>query len=132
MCAVFCRPNSQPIKMPDGSESVLYLPLKEIKEDWYQHKVVLILKAGPDAFTGEDSYLRAMFGDASPPRAGEWVFANASAGIQVNIAGDGASRPQTVDRRGEVMDLFEWDGWPCRIMTDENVLGRLEKPHSVI
>lgn len=130
LCAVFCRPNTRTVPMADGSKGAIYLPVKEIKEDWYQHKVVLILKAGPDAFVWDDP--RPMFGDASPPKAGEWVFANANSGIQVNIMGEGASRPQTVDLRDEVMDLFEWDGWPCRIMSDENVLGRLEKPHSVI
>lgn len=131
LVAVFCRPNTMPIKMPDGSQSVLYQTQKEIKEDWYQHKVVLVLKCGPDAFRGEDSYLQAMFAGV-PPKAGEWLFANASAGIQVNIAGEGASRPQSVDRRGEPMDIYEWDGWPCRIISDEHFLGRLERPHGVI
>ena len=133
LCAVFCRPASQPIKKPDGTEGVLYLPVKEIKEDWYQHKVVLVLKTGPDAFKGDPSYLRAMFGDGVPaPVPGEWLFANANAGIQVNIAGEGGSRPQAVDRRGEPFDIFEWDGWPCRIIPDDQFFGRITKPHSVV
>lgn len=131
-CAVFIRPNAMPVKMPDGTESVLYMPLKEIKEDWYQSKTVLVLKCGPEAFTGEDSYLAAMFGDTPVPRAGEWLFANANAGIQIHLHGEGGSRPQSVDRRGEPMDIFEWDGWPCRIMSDDNFLGRIAKPHQLV
>lgn len=124
LCAVFCRPNR--------TAKGVYLPVKEIKNDWWEHKVVLILKIGPDAFTGEDSYFRSTFGDRPPPQPGEWLFSNANAGIQINLAGDGCSRPQGVDHRGEPMDIFEWDGWPCRIMGCENFIGRLCQPHFVI
>lgn len=130
-CAVFIRPNTMPITMPDGTKSVLYLPIKEVKEDFYQNKTVLVLKCGPEAFTGEENYLTAMYG-GFVPAPGEWLFANANSGIQVNLVGDGASRPQSVDRRGEPLDIFEWDGWPCRIMSDDNFLGRIAKPHQIV
>lgn len=132
LVAVFVRPNTMTIKKPDGSSAMLYLPVKEIREDWYQHKVVMVLKCGPDAFKGEDSYLKAQFGSADPPEPGEWLFANANSGIQINIAGEGATRPQGVDQRGEPFDIFEWDGWPCRLLADDQFLGRLERPHQVI
>ena len=132
LVAVFVRPNTMTVRRPDGTEGVIYLPLKEILEDWYQHKVVMVLKCGPEAFTGDESYLKATFGDSPPPKPGEWLFANASSGIQLNICGEGGSRPQGVDRRGEPMDIYEFDGWPCRLMSDESFFGRLERPHSVV
>ena len=132
LVAVFCRPNTMTVKRADGTEGAVYMPVKEIKEDWYQHKVVMVLKCGPDAFRANDDRLAQWFGDMPPPKPGEWLFANASSGIQVNICGEGASRPQGVDHRGATMDIYEWDGWPCRIVSDEQFLGRLERPHSVI
>lgn len=120
--AVFCRPNFIMFRGPTGEEAPLYTTVKEVKEDWYQHKGGLIVKAGPGAFQGDKSYLQDTFGDAGAPGVGDWIFSNASAGIQVNLAGDGASRPQALDRRGEPMDIFEWDGWPCRIMLDTSVM----------
>jgi hypothetical protein len=137
LCAVFCRPNIT----PNG----IYLPVKEIREDWYQHKVVLILNLGPDAFRGDPGYLDSRFGlrDADgeiivgtgkerSPRPGEWLFASASAGIQTSLAGDDGRRPQGIDHRGEPMDIFEWDGWPCRIIPHDAFYGRISKPHQVV
>lgn len=133
LCAVFCRPNMDQMTRPDGTKSTIYTSLKEIKEDWFQHKVVLILKLGPEAFQGDDSYRDAVFGKGTPsPQPGEWLFANANAGIQVNICGEGGTRPQGLDHRGRTVDLFEWEGWPCRIIGDDNFLGRITKPHTVV
>lgn len=123
LIAVFCRPNVT----PNG----IYLTVKEVQEDWYQTKGGLLLKAGPSAFTGDDDYIKGMY-DGRPPQVGEWLFANASAGIQIHLCGDGASRPQGRDHRGEAMDLFMWDGWPCRIMGDDNLLGRIAKPQQIV
>lgn len=123
LCAVFVRPNITP--------GGVALSVKEIREDWYQHKVVLLLKHGPDAFTGADSYLDAMYG-GRPPHLLEWLFARADAGIQTNICGEGGSRPQGQDFHFEPCDLFEWDGWPCRIVPDDAFLGRLPRPHEII
>lgn len=124
VCAIFVRPNITP--------AGIILPLKEIKEDWYQHKVVLVLKCGPDAFSGTPAYHDSMFGTAPIPKVGDWLFANANAGIQINLAGDGASRPQGKDFNGDDIDIFEWDGWPCRIIPDDQFLGRLERPHEIV
>lgn len=130
LCAVFCRPGVTP--------GGVYLSVKEVREDHWQHKVVMILKKGPEAFHGKQSYLDMTFGvDATSPGPGDWMIANASAGIQINLAGDGGSRPQGKDHMGRAMDLFEWDGWPCRIIGDDNFLGRLRTgggmgAHSVV
>lgn len=125
LTAVFCRPNVTP--------GGIYITSKEVKEDWWQHKVVLVLKCGPDAFTGDDSYLAARFGtDVKPPKPGDWLFARPEAGLQISLVGEGGSRPQGKDHRGNPMDVFDWDGWPCRIIPDEEFKGRLPKPHGVV
>lgn len=118
LCAVFCRP----IVTPQG----WFQSAKEVREDWWQHKVTLILKLGPEAFFGQKSYLDKVFGEDIPaPKPGEWLIANASAGIQINLMGEGGTRPQGKDYAGRPVDLFEWEGWPCRIMGDDNFLGRI-------
>lgn len=137
---------------PGITRTGIKLPMMDQKNDWWEHKVVLLLKTGPDAFKGTPGYIASMYGgtvvqqedpeDPSKmidvltedfrPKLGEWLFANANAGIQTSIMGDGASRPQGVDHRGDPEDLFEWDGWPCRIIQDDQFLGRLPKPHQVV
>ncbi len=125
LVAVFCRPTVS----PNG----WFETVTGMKEDWWQSKAVLVLKVGPDAFNGTEAYLDATFGKGVPaPRAGDWLFANASAGIQINLMGDGASRPQGKDYKGRSIDLFEWEGWPCRIIGDDNFLGRITNPQSVV
>lgn len=131
LVAVFARPNVRYITMPDGTINAIYTPLKEAKEDWWQGKACLLLKTGPEAFKGEKSYLDAMFG-GMPPKPGDWLFANAAAGMQISLYGDGGSRPQGHDHRGKLMDIYEWDGWPCRVYSDDQFFGRIAKPHSVI
>jgi hypothetical protein len=124
LVAVFCRPNVTP--------GGIYIGTKEVKEDWWQHKVVLVLKCGPEAFVGDDTYVAARFGAVAPPRQGDWLFARPEAGMQINLMGEGGSRPQGKDHRGNPMDIFEWDGWPCRIIPDDEFKGRLPKPHAIV
>lgn len=126
--AVFCRPNVHRV----DRGNVLYLPIKEIKEDWWQHKVAMIVAMGPSAFSGDQSYMDAQFGEYGPPKIGDWVFCNASNGIQLNLCGDDASRPQGLDTLGRQMDLYEWDGWPCRIISDDQFLGMIGKPQAIV
>lgn len=123
LVAVYVKPNITP--------GGIALPIREIKNDWWESKAVLLLKCGPDAFKGDDGYLQAMYG-GRPPQPLEWLFANASSGLQTNICGEGASRPQGQDFHFNPCDLFEWDGWPCRIIPDDMFLGRLTKPHELI
>lgn len=105
---------------------------KEQRQDWYESKVVLVLAHGPDAFTGDDSYLQATYPRGERPKVGDWLFQNANSGIQMNFCGDNADRVKYEDRRGEPQALYANDGWPVRIVTDDTFLGRLTKPHSVV
>ena len=124
LCAIFCRPNVTP--------AGVYLTTKEVKEDQWQHKAVLVLKCGPSAFTGDASYIEATYGAGGAPKPGDWLFARPEAGVQMNCEGERASRPQGVDHRGEPMDIFDWDGWPCRVIPDDDFIGRVAKPQSVV
>lgn len=124
LCAVFCRPNVTP--------GGIYQPTKEIKEDWWQHKVVLVLKLGPNAFQGDESYEQAKWGQSPRPQPGDWLFARPEAGMQANLIGVGGTRPQGRDHRGQPMDIFEWDGWPCRIIPDDEFMGRTQLPHNIV
>lgn len=101
-------------------------------EDIYQGKAVLILKCGPGAFKGDDSYQKAMFGDMPIPAPGDWMFQRPQDGVLVQLMGDGAEKCRGEDRKGEKYDLYPWDGWPCRIVTDESFIGRMNKPHTVV
>ena len=101
-------------------------------EDWWQGKVAMLVGVGPAAFSGDASYLAATYGDAVP-KFGDWVFLNANAGITTSICGEGAKRPQGQDHLGRTIELFKWgDGWPCRIVNDDQLIGWAAKPHHVV
>jgi len=124
LVAVYIRPNK--------SQTGLYQTVNAQKEDIYQGKAALILKCGPGAFKGEDSYVKAMFGDMPTPEPGDWVFVRPSDGLSISLCGDGASRPQGKTFHDEDVDLFAWDGWPCRILSDDSLIGRMNKPHTLV
>ena len=132
LVAVFCKPNIRTIKKSDGSQSMWIDPLKEQKEDWWQGKACMILKLGPDAFEGDESYIKAKFGKVGKPKVFDWVFANANGGMPISLMGDGASRPQGVDMQGNPIDIYEWDGWPCRVVDHDAFYGRLTNPQLVV
>jgi hypothetical protein len=125
LVAVYVRPDVNPV-------TGVYQTIAGMKEDWWQGKSVLILKCGPDAFEGDASYIAATFPANTKPVPGEWMFANANAGIQISLMGENAEKVMTEDRRGEMVPVFDWDGWPCRIIPDDQFLGRIARPHSVI
>lgn len=102
------------------------------QEDIYQGKVVLIVGAGPDAFRGDESYHRAMWGDAAPPAPGDWVFLRSQDGTATSLKGDNAERVKWEARNGEKYNLYSFDGWPCRYVVDDSVIGRVRKPHTVV
>lgn len=110
----------------------LTFPEKEQMKDWYESKVVLVIAHGPEAFTGDESYLNATYPDGIPPKVGDWLFQNANAGIQISFCGDGAERVQYEDRRGEMQNLYPSTGWPVRFTEDNGFLGSLTKPHTVV
>jgi hypothetical protein len=124
LVAVYVRPN----KTAKG----FYQTTKAQMEDVYQGKSVLLLKAGPDAFVGDDGYVAAMFGSKGKPSPGDWLFVPASSGLSTWLIGDGAQRPQGEDFRNDPIDIYDWDGWPVRIIVDDAVIGRMNKPHQLV
>jgi hypothetical protein len=117
---------------PSKNAAGIYQTAKAQQEDFWQGKAVLVLKCGPDAFSGSEEYARAMFGDKPPPQPDDWVFLRASDGMPINLCGDDAKRVQGKTFGGEMVDIFPWDGWPCRIVSDESIIGRINKPHSLV
>lgn len=105
---------------------------KEQKEDFWQQKVGMVVSVAPKAFRGTPEYLLERYGEHGAPKVGDWVFMNASSGIQMFLRGTNASRPKGVDHLGREYDLFNFDGWPVRICEDESLIGRIGKPHSII
>jgi hypothetical protein len=125
LVAVYIRPQRNPV-------TGVYITQKEQTEDIHQGKAVLILKMGPDACKGDDGYVEATYGPNGPMKSGEWVFLAQQSGFPISLQGDGASRPQGPDFRGDMIDLYEWDGWPCRIVPDDMFIGRISNPTSVV
>ena len=115
-----------------NARSKLHATGDEQKKDWWENKVVLVLAHGPDAFTGDDGYMKANYPDGRRPRIGDWLFQNANQGMSMNFKGDGAERVKYEDRRGEMQDRYPDEGWPVRIVMDDSFLGRVMKPNQVI
>ncbi len=125
LVAVYVRP-------VENKRTGLTATPKQQEADWYEGKVVLVIKAGPSAFTGTEDYLIEMYGDRPPPAAGDWLFQNANTGIQFSFKGDGAERVQYEDRHGEMHPMYPSDGWQVRIVLDDGFLGRIPRPTSVV
>ena len=117
---------------PNKTTTGLYLSVKMQTEDIWQGKAVLVLKLGPSAYDGDDSYLRAIFGDRNPLAPGDWVFVRAADGHPMSLIGDGGERVMAKDHRGGEVPIFDWDGWPCRVVPAESIIGRINKPHSIV
>ena len=117
---------------PEKNAQGVYFTQKQQTEDIFNGKAVLILKWGPSAFSGDESYVQAQWGDKGAPAAGDWVFLRPDQGTPINLCGDGANRPQGPGIGGRPTDIWGWDGWPCRIVSDEAIIGRMNKPHHVV
>lgn len=128
LVAVYVRPAFT--QLPDGRR--FYTTTKQQAEDVYQGKAVMVLKLGPAAFDGDDSYVQATFGPKGAPKVGDWVFVRPQDGVAINLCGDGAERPKGTDHQSNAIDLYEWEGWPCRLITDEAFLGRVKVPHHIV
>jgi co-chaperonin GroES (HSP10) len=59
-------------QMPEKTASGIYVPEKSRKENDFQGKVGLVLKAGPTAFMEDDTHV---FGERVP-EVGDWVMFN--------------------------------------------------------
>lgn len=117
---------------PQKSDKGFFITTKAQYEDVYMGKVVLILKCGPDAFKGDESYMKARFGAAAAPKAGDWCVVRPTDGVAMSVCGAGFSRPQGKDYKGEAIDLYDWDGWPCRLINHEVILLRVARAHEVV
>ena len=140
LCATYIRPPYSSIKNEDGTikknddgtDMRTYHTVAAMEEDIPQGKVLLILKCGPEAFTGDESFRRAMFADREPPKAGQWLFASPQSGTMMMIRGSGSKRVNFKDRTGREHPKYDWDGWPCRILTDEQFFGRMSAPNVIV
>jgi hypothetical protein len=110
----------------------LQMSSEKQQEDIYQGKVCMIVSMGPDAFRGDESYMSAMFGRRPPPAVGDWVFLRAEDGTPTSLKGDDAIRVKWTAPNGDTYDLYSFDGWPCRYISDESVIGRIRSPHTVV
>jgi hypothetical protein len=126
LCAIYIRPQRNPktgIEYTDKAQA----------EDIAQGKTMLILQTGPSAFTGDPELLQEMYGPEGPPQIGDWVFARANVGESMHICLDGAEIVTYRDRRDEERNSYCFErGWPCRVLTDNTLIGQTAKPHQVV
>lgn len=125
LVAVYVRPEK-------SSKTGLYATPKQQTEDIYNGKAVMIVKAGPDAFQGDEAWLKAKYGTRPTPSPGDWCFLREDIGIEMQFCGDGAERVLGKDVIGRDISVYDWDGWPCRIIDHEALIGRMNKPHQVV
>jgi len=125
LVAVYCKPQLTP--------GGIITSKTDAKSDWWEGKIVLVLKMGPEAFQGAGKYHDLTFGNGVPaPKVGDWLVTNANAGMQMNLCFAGASRPQGRNIAGNLINLFPEAGWPCRVMADDHFIGRIPAPHTVV
>jgi hypothetical protein len=125
LCAIYIRPAFNP------GNKLTYTDHQQA-EDIAQGKSMLVLQLGPDAFQGDDDYVASMFGKWGPPKVGDWLWARAGTGEQLQMQGEGAERVTYQDRHGDDQKSYPFDGWPCRVLQDDSFIGRVAKPHQVV
>ena len=101
------------------------------EDDIYQGQIVLCLAHGPDAFRGDEGYVKATFGDRAP-MPGDWLILRPNAGELISLCGDRAEQPMGEDNFGKMIALYDFKGWPCKIVADEMFLGRIKQPHVLV
>ena len=125
LCAIYIRPQMNP------KTGIVYTD-KQQAEDIAQGKTMQIIQIGPSAFRGSPEELLAMFGEEGPPRVGDWIWARSNVGEPCHLCLDGARRIVHEDRRGDEQNSYCFDGWPCRVLSDETLIGMVAKPHQVV
>lgn len=128
LLAAYVRPSKSEVP----GKSAWYHTKAEQKEDWWQGKAALVVKTGPSAFDGDKDYISAQYGDEGAPKIGDWVFLAAGSGQDFSIKGEGAARCKGTDHRGDEIDLYDWDGWPCRVVLDDTIIGAMTRPASIV
>lgn len=66
------------------------------------------------------------------PKPGDWLILRPNAGELISLRGDRAEKPIGEDNFGKPIDLYEFTGWPCKIVADEMFLGRIKQPHVLV
>jgi hypothetical protein len=128
LIGVYVRPEKK--ILPNGR--VWYHTAHEIRADIYQGAVLIVLQLGTNAFTGDESFIQAEWG-GDPPKVGDWVFLEAQDGSPFNVMGEGAEQIMVEDQRGDPAPMFEWGkGWPCRVVRDVQIMGKVGEPHHVV
>lgn len=125
LCAIYIRPAR-------NTKTGIEYTDKQQAEDIAQGKSMLVLQLGPSAFAGEPEEIEAMYGPNGAPKIGDWLWARSNVGESLQMAGEGSERVTYEDRRGEVQKSYPFDGWPCRVLSDETFIGRVAKPHQVV
>lgn len=90
------------------------------KEDNIQGKIGLIIKVGPDAFRASetDDYCGRL------PMVGDWVMVRVYDTFPISLKFPGSKD------RGHSMRA--WDGWKCRLVEANEILARVQLPHTVV
>jgi len=97
-------------------------------EDVWQGKCGLILAIGPDCFT-ED----AKTFNGRKPQVGDFVYHNINEQtLQMSVYGPGSKMAKIKNPRGEMEDKRTWKGWPCRLVQDRFIYGRVTSPELVL
>lgn len=126
LCAVYVRPILNPA-------SGIYSTVAQQNEDVAQGKTMMIMQCGPSAFKGDEAWLSDTYGEWGAPRVGDWVFARANMGELIHVCGEIARRV-TFRRRpnDDPQESYPWVGWACRVLADDSLIGRVDKPHHIV
>ena len=129
MLGVFVRPSTK----KTASGLVLYTggTGADQTEDTYQGVICRVLKLGPMAFNVKHfpSVLHE-WGDAEAiPKVGDWVFVQATTGIQASYKGTGSQRTTMFESAVQMPDD---GGWPVRIVAFSDVIGKVSDPSVLV
>lgn len=94
------------------------------KQSVYQGKVGLVLKLPAKPFA--DDRIAAWGG--KPPKVGDWLVFNPNDGQMMSIMGAGAKPSQ----RMKDIDFELYAGWPCTLIQEKFVYGRIKDPTAVV
>lgn len=115
-----------PFIKPGKTKGGLIIGGKEQKEDQWQGKSFLILKLGHKA--AEISKSR---GKDRELHVGDWGFGFPQEGSHLSVRGPGFKMAKSKDFDGEVRQVREWEGWPCRLVLIGDIRGRTTRPQDI-
>lgn len=109
-------------------KSGLILPNSMNKEDKWQSKCVLMLKAGGEAFHNLTKKQVDERFNGRIPQAGDWLYHNVKIGEAMNLCGSGSK----MRKPPNVVSARDWTGWPVRILFSTDIDGRTKRPQDII